>query len=92
VRHPGADPIRVVVSVKETRLLVSVSNPALSQTDVELASGQDSNGSRNGDRFGLRYVRGRMRQFYGDDGRFELVTSEGNAVAILDLPFVRAAR
>src|SRR5215203_3110484 len=78
VREPGADPIRIAVAVRNGRLVVTVSNPA-------------SDPVRNdGERFGLKYVRGRLRQFYGDDGRFDLVTRSGLTTATLDLPYTPA--
>jgi sensor histidine kinase YesM len=78
VREPGADPIRIGVTVDNGRLVVKVSNPASEPVRNE------------GERFGLKYVRGRLRQFYGDDGKFELVTRSGLTTATLDLPYAQA--
>ena len=45
-----------------------------------------SNGDADSARFGLRYVRERLKQFYGNDAVFDLSTSETGTVARLDMP------
>ena len=78
-REPGSEPIRINGSVRDGRLVIAVSNPSSAVT----------NGSSNGaddERFGLRYVQGRMRQFYGANARFDLSTNDGRTTATLDLP------
>jgi two-component system, LytTR family, sensor kinase len=78
-REPGSAPIRIDGSIRGDRLLVTVSNPA--------APGTNGNAMEtDGNRFGLRYVQGRMQQFYGGDARFDLSTSDGRTIATLDLP------
>ncbi len=80
VREPGSRPIRIDARIMDERLRVSVSNP----------SQGEALGSHNGDadtaRFGLRYVRERLRQFYGDDARFDLEINAFETTATVDVP------
>ena len=82
VREPGAGPIRIAGSRRNGRILLSVSNPG---TGVTATGSSDADGEDSA-RFGLRYVRERLRQFYGDDARFDLSTNGSETVASLDLP------
>ena len=78
-REPGSQPIRITGSVRDNRLLIAVSNPSSAATNGSLGEGDD-------ERFGLRYVEGRMQQFYGANARFNLSTMDGRTTASLDLP------
>src|SRR5688500_15005409 len=78
-RDTGSARIRIDGSIRDDRLPVTVSDPA--------GSGANGNAMEpDGERFGLRYVQGRMQQFYGGDARFDLSTNDGRTVATLDLP------
>jgi hypothetical protein len=78
-RDPGAAPIRIRVANRDGRLHLSVVNPGRGGAEIEDAAADSA-------RFGLVYVRERLKQFYGDNARFDL-TSDGNqTVASLDLP------
>jgi hypothetical protein len=63
------------------RLVISVANPGGNVQRV------DPSGEANEERFGIRYVRERLKQFYGDNARFDLSVGEEQTVATLDLPF-----
>ncbi|HEX5577413.1 MAG TPA: histidine kinase [Gemmatimonadaceae bacterium] len=89
VREPGADPIRIDAAVRGSRLIVSVHNPAAKSKSGAGTEGPATNGDADSARFGLRYVRERLRQFYGDDAAFDLSTSETGTVARVDVPLSR---
>jgi hypothetical protein len=92
-RSPGAEMIAVTASVSGDRLLITISNPAFAVALVEIPAPERVSGSEplaeEGARFGVRYVRERLQQFYGDDARFELRTVNGRTTASLDLPYSR---
>ncbi len=83
-RQDGATPIRIGASVVGERLRLTVSNPRNGLPADSAESTEDSA------RFGLRYVRERLHQFYGDDATFELSLQSPDTVAALDIPFSRA--
>jgi hypothetical protein len=66
-------------------LRVSVSNPSNGDAPGHRATDADSV------RFGLRYVRERLRQFYGDDARFDLLMNAFETTATLDVPVREAS-
>lgn len=78
-RQPGSQPIRISGSIRDGRLLIAVSNPSV-------IDGNGNGSSHDDERFGLRYVQGRMQQFYGANARFVLATADGRTTATLDLP------
>lgn len=80
VREAGSRPVRIDARIKNDRLLVSVSNPSNG------AQAESLDGDTDSARFGLRYVRERLRQFYGDDARFHLAMNTLETTATLDVP------
>jgi hypothetical protein len=84
-REPGAGPIRIAASARAGRIVLTVTNPGN-------GIGRAGNGSdpeaevEDSARFGLRYVRERLRQFYGEDASFDLSHNNSETVATLDLP------
>jgi LytS/YehU family sensor histidine kinase len=85
VREAGSRPIRIDARIIDDRLLVSVSNPSNGDAPGHRATDADSA------RFGLRYVRERLRQFYGDDARFDLLMNAFETTATLDVPVREAS-
>jgi len=83
-RQDGSAPIRIGANIVGGRLRLTVSNPGNGLPADPLESTEDSA------RFGLRYVRERLHQFYGDDATFELSLQSPDTVAALDIPFSRA--
>ncbi len=83
-RAPGSAPIEIAAIVRNRRLIVTVINPMTNDGASTSVVGNGANG--HGDRFGLRYVRGRLAHFYSENATFGLVTESGRAVATLDLP------
>ncbi len=88
-RQAGSRPIRIHGRTKDDRLLLSVTNDgtagAIPPTDETIHEAVDSA------RFGLRYVRERLKQFYGDDARFTLDSAGGETVALIDVPLIPPA-
>ena len=85
-RQTGSRPIRIHGTTNGDRLLLSVTNdgtahetPSMDETIHE---------SVDSARFGLRYVRERLKQFYGDDARFTLESAGGETVALIDVPLI----
>jgi two-component system LytT family sensor kinase len=86
VRDSGSRPVRIHGTTEAGRLILSVTNDGASaripSPDETIHESVDSA------RFGLRYVRERLRQFYGDDARFTLDSRNGEAVAVIDVPLL----
>ena len=78
-REVGAAPIRIRVAKRDGRLHLSVVNPGRGGAEIEDPSADSA-------RFGLVYVRERLKQFYGGDARFDLAGDGNQTVASLDLP------
>jgi LytS/YehU family sensor histidine kinase len=83
VREPGSDPIRITATTGNARLKLTVSNPSSGERRADTAGDPEAPDSG---RFGLRYVRERLRQFYGDRATFDLSRSGSVMVASFDLP------
>jgi LytS/YehU family sensor histidine kinase len=86
IRHgfsPASDPTRIgiTVCVHERRLELRVTDPACGNS----ANGA---GAQRTDGFGLRYVRERLRHFYGDDATLTLTSTDTGTVASVDMPIV----
>jgi two-component system LytT family sensor kinase len=77
----GGEQLTISASRNNGRLLISVANPGGS------AQREDPSSDSNDERFGIRYVRERLKQFYGDNARFDLSVGVEQTVATLDLPF-----
>ena len=86
VRQAGSLPIRIHGRRSGDRLLISVTNEGtaigLEAVDETIHESVDTA------RFGLRYVRERLKQFYGDDARFTLDSAGNETVALIDVPFL----
>ena len=86
VRQSGSRPIRIHGRTTGERLLLSVTNEGA--TNGIPASDETIHESVDSARFGLRYVRERLKQFYGDDARFTLESAGGETVALIDVPLL----
>lgn len=84
-RQPGSEPIRIAASVDNGRVVLTVADSGSGANGGDGAAEADKD--RESDRFGLRYVRERLRQFYGDDAHFDLTIGENSTIAVIDLPF-----
>ena len=83
IRHGGArnvegGTISIDATASDGRLRIAIANPT--------ANGAGVIGSEEGARFGVRYVRERLRQFYGQSARFDLDIGEATTVATIDVP------
>ena len=76
-RAGGATRIGIAVAVEDGRLRVRVCDPG--RSGVAEQNGEEG--------FGLRYVRGRVRHFYGTDASVTLERSPKGTVATIDVPF-----
>ena len=78
IRHGArnGEPIAVNASTSGNRLRISITNP----------TAPERNGEGEGARFGVRYVRERLRQFYGTRARFDLDIGSERTTAMLDIP------
>lgn len=87
VREAEAPAIRIAAVTRGDRLMLSVTN---SGTNDGLPHGVEAEQGNQADsaRFGLTYVRERLRQFYGDGARFSLESSGGETTAAIDIPLV----
>jgi len=83
VRMPAARGISIVASRNNGRLRIAITNPN-DVADATLLSNARSND--DSDRFGMRYVRERLRQFYGSAATFDLEIQPDQTTATLDLP------
>ena len=88
IRHglaPADDaaPIAISARIRDGRVRIAVRNRALVR-DASVA--RDSSAPLSSDGFGLRYVRERLRHFYGADARLDVATDGIDVVATLDLP------
>ncbi len=85
VREPGSKPIRIRAMLESERLLLSISNPTNGTRDrrPDIDTSRETPDSA---RFGLRYVRERLKQFYGDDASFTLAENDGETIASVDVP------
>ena len=91
VRGSGADPITIRAATAGGRLHLTVVNPgSITSADhanvARVTHGDADSESPDSARFGLRYVRERLRHFYGDDASFKLATVGDETVASLDIP------
>ena len=84
VRETGSRPVRIHACTAGNRLLLSVTNEGA--VNGMMAPDETIHESVDSARFGLRYVRERLRQFYGDDARFTLESAGGETVALIDVP------
>jgi two-component system LytT family sensor kinase len=75
----GATRIGLEAAVREGRLQLCVCDPGR-------AHPRSSGSAECQDGFGLRYVRERVRHFYGTDGRVTLERSAAGTVATIDIP------
>ena len=82
-RLPGADPISIDANAGNGRLRISIVNPT--------SAGTNGKREAEGARFGVRYVRERLRQFYGSRATFDLDIGEAKTVATIDIPAVGAS-
>ena len=82
-RLPGADPISINANAGDGRLRISIVNPT--------SAGMNGKRETEGARFGVRYVRERLRQFYGSRATFDLDIGEAKTVATIDIPVARAS-
>ena len=78
--HGAAAPIVVAAVRHGDRVHVTVTNPGGTPPDE----------SEGGHGFGLRYVRERLRHFYGADARLDLSLSSSGSIVSLDLPAAAA--
>jgi two-component system LytT family sensor kinase len=77
----GATRIGIAVTVHDRRLQLRVADPA--------AGGCAEKGDTEcGEGFGLRYVRERLRHFYGDDASLTLNGSNAGTVVTVDMPIM----
>ena len=76
-RAGGATRIGIAVAVEDGRLRVRVCDPG--RSGVAEQNGEEG--------FGLRYIRGRVRHFYGTDASVTLERSPKGTVATIDVPF-----
>jgi sensor histidine kinase YesM len=81
-RNGDSRPITIRAEVKGARLAVTVSNP-------DNVNGAKSVAADEHDGFGMRYVRERLRHFYGDDASCDLISRDGITSAVLDIPYVK---
>jgi two-component system LytT family sensor kinase len=82
----GGEQLIISASRNDGRLLISVANAG------GKAKLEDPSTDGNDERFGIRYVRERLKQFYGDNARFDLSVGVEQTVATLDLPFSNGDR
>jgi hypothetical protein len=76
--------ITIAAVVESGRMRVSVADVRSDEAILD-SPGADRT---SGEGFGLRYVRERLREIYGERAVLTLSTSERGSVALLDLPFV----
>ena len=91
VREPGAGPIRIDAQIRGSRLVVAVHNTATTLEKRGMTEVRSTNGDADSARFGLRYVRERLKQFYGDEADFDLSTSDTGTVARIEVPLTHNA-
>ena len=89
VREPGAGPIRISAESNGHLLRLEVSNPAAGGIAPKIDAPDDGDTPDTG-RFGLRYVRERLRQFYGERATFELASEGERTVAKMSIPLERS--
>ena len=82
-RESRTAPIRIRGSTRADRLLLTVTNPRNANGPPE-----SSDSTADSARFGLRYVRERLRHFYGERATFTLASSGDETVATIDVPLL----
>lgn len=94
IRHgllpePGATRIGIRATVNDGQLRLCVCDPAgrrfVAQNDAE-QNGAVQRDSEHGEGFGLRYVRERLRYFYGADASVTLEGSDAGTSVTIDVP------
>jgi hypothetical protein len=70
--------------------MLSVTNPG-NASGLLAVEGETPDDSTDSARFGLTYVRERLRQFYGNDARFRLEPDGNETVASIDIPLILPA-
>jgi two-component system LytT family sensor kinase len=85
-RTNGAARIGIAATAQDGRLRVRVFDPGSTSAAAEASADPCDEG------FGLRYVRGRVRHFYGDDASVTLERSPAGTVATIDVPLAPCQR
>jgi len=80
----GGTRIGIAASVRDRRLLLRVCDPG-GGGEAE-HNGAEGNGGARGEGFGLRYVRERLRYFYGQDASVTLDASAAGTSVTIDVP------
>ena len=93
----GATRIGIAATLRTRRLLLRVCNPAGARSAVQLGA-QDDGAARGGEErhgeeergegFGLRYVRERLRYFYGADASVTLESTITGTSVTIDVPLI----
>ncbi|MEP7345848.1 MAG: histidine kinase [Gemmatimonadaceae bacterium] len=83
----GQGPIVIAGRRTGRRVHVTISDPG---TPLSIEGGDRTDGFQE-DGFGLRYVKERLRLFYGGEASFSLIVASGGTTATLDLPAMVSA-